>query len=58
MEMSSGEQESRLRPLVEPLESKLHPPWARPGVVPRTELVEQLLNSQATPFVCVVAPAG
>jgi len=26
--------------------------------VPRAELVEQLLNSQATPFVCVVAPAG
>jgi LuxR family transcriptional regulator, maltose regulon positive regulatory protein len=58
MEMSSGGQESRLGPLVEPLESKLHPPWARPGVVPRAELVEQLLNSQATPFVCVVAPAG
>jgi LuxR family transcriptional regulator, maltose regulon positive regulatory protein len=58
MDRSSGEEESRLGPLFEPLESKLHPPWARPGVVPRTELVERLLNSQATPFVCVVAPAG
>jgi len=58
MDKSSGEEESRLGPLFEPLESKLHPPWARPGVVPRTELVERLLNSQATPFVCVVAPAG
>jgi hypothetical protein len=58
MNTRSGEQESRLGPLVEPLESKLRPPWARPGVVPRTKLVEQLLNSQATPFVCVVAPAG
>ena len=40
------------------VESKLHPPSARPGIVPRTVLVEQLLASQTTPFVCVVAPAG
>jgi LuxR family transcriptional regulator, maltose regulon positive regulatory protein len=39
------------------VESKLHPPSARPGIVPRTALVEQLL-AQATPFVGVVAPAG
>jgi LuxR family transcriptional regulator, maltose regulon positive regulatory protein len=40
------------------VESKFHPPSARPGIVPRTMLVEWLLASQATPIVCVVAPAG
>jgi LuxR family transcriptional regulator, maltose regulon positive regulatory protein len=40
------------------VESKLHPPWARPGIVPRTALVDRLLVSHAAPFVCVVAPAG
>ena len=45
-------------PSFELVESKLHPPSARPGIVPRTGLVEQLLVSQTTPFVCVVAPAG
>jgi LuxR family transcriptional regulator, maltose regulon positive regulatory protein len=40
------------------VESKFHPPSARPGIVPRTGLVEWLLASQATPIVCVVAPAG
>jgi LuxR family maltose regulon positive regulatory protein len=40
------------------MESKLHPPSPRPGIVPRTTLVERLLASQAAPFVCVVAPAG
>ena len=45
-------------PSFELVESKLHPPSARPGIVPRTRLVEQLLVSQTTPFVCVVAPAG
>jgi LuxR family transcriptional regulator, maltose regulon positive regulatory protein len=40
------------------MESKLHPPSPRPGIVPRTALVERLLASQAAPFVCVVAAAG
>jgi LuxR family maltose regulon positive regulatory protein len=39
-------------------ESKLHPPWARPGIVPRTALEERLLASPAAPVVCVVAPPG
>jgi LuxR family transcriptional regulator, maltose regulon positive regulatory protein len=40
------------------VESKFHPPSARPGIVPRTVLVERLLASQTTPIICVVAPAG
>ena len=39
------------------VESKLHPPPARPGIVARTELVDRLLANDA-PVVCVVAPAG
>jgi LuxR family maltose regulon positive regulatory protein len=53
-----GDRQSWLGPSFEPMESKLHPPSARPGIVPRTALVEQLLASQAAPFVCVIAPAG
>jgi len=53
-----GDRQSRLGPSFEPMESKLHPPLARPGIVPRTLLVERLLASQTTPIVCVVAPAG
>jgi LuxR family transcriptional regulator, maltose regulon positive regulatory protein len=40
------------------VESKLHPPPARPGIVPRTVLVDRLLASDTVPLVCVVAPAG
>jgi LuxR family maltose regulon positive regulatory protein len=40
------------------VESKLHPPSARPGIVPRTALVDRLLASHAVPVVCVVAPPG
>ena len=43
---------------MELVDSKLHPPPARPGMVPRTGLVERLLASDAVPVVCVVAPAG
>ena len=39
------------------LESKLRPPWSRPGLVPRAALVQRLLASDA-PIVAVVAPAG
>ena len=50
----------RVAPLgLEPelLESKLRPPWSRPGLVPRAALVRRLLASDA-PIVAVVAPAG
>jgi LuxR family transcriptional regulator, maltose regulon positive regulatory protein len=40
------------------VESKLHPPPARPGIVPRIGLVDRLLASAMVPVVCVVAPAG
>jgi LuxR family transcriptional regulator, maltose regulon positive regulatory protein len=43
---------------LELVESKLHPPAARPGTVIRTGLVERLLASDGVPVVCVVAPAG
>ena len=46
-----------MSPSQELVESKLHPPRARPGIVPRTALVERLLESPA-PVVCVVAPPG
>ena len=40
------------------VESKLHPPPPRPGIVARIGLVERLLASDGVPVVCVVAPAG
>jgi LuxR family maltose regulon positive regulatory protein len=40
------------------LESKLHPPDARPGIVARTDLVGRLLDASAVPIISVVAPAG
>ena len=43
---------------LELVEPKLHPPLARPGIVPRTALVDRLLASDAEPVVCVIAPAG
>jgi LuxR family transcriptional regulator, maltose regulon positive regulatory protein len=43
---------------LELVESKLHPPPARPGIVARTGLVERLLAADTVPVVCVVAPAG
>jgi LuxR family maltose regulon positive regulatory protein len=43
---------------LELVESKLHPPPARPGIVARTGLVERLVASDGVPVVCVVAPAG
>jgi LuxR family maltose regulon positive regulatory protein len=45
-------------PAFELVESKLHPPWMRPGIVPRTVLVQRLLDSQTAPVICVVAPPG
>ena len=43
---------------LELVESKLHPPPARPGIVARIGLVERLLASDGVPVVGVVAPAG
>ena len=43
---------------LELVESRLHPPPARPGIVRRALLVERLLASDTVPVVCVVAPAG
>jgi LuxR family maltose regulon positive regulatory protein len=54
----AGDRESWLGLPFDLVESKLHPPSARPGIVARTALVERLLASPTTPFVCVVAPAG
>jgi LuxR family maltose regulon positive regulatory protein len=39
-------------------ESKLNPPAARPGIVPRTVLVDRLLTGHTAPVVSVVAPPG
>jgi LuxR family transcriptional regulator, maltose regulon positive regulatory protein len=39
------------------LESKLHPPWTRTGMVPRTALVDRLA-AVTEPVVCLVAPPG
>ncbi|HEY6709069.1 MAG TPA: hypothetical protein VJB61_15925, partial [Actinomycetota bacterium] len=39
------------------MEAKLHPPWARPGIVPRTELVDRLVAARPR-LICVVAPPG
>jgi LuxR family maltose regulon positive regulatory protein len=39
------------------LESKFHPPVARPGIVLRSALVERLATARA-PFIAVVAPPG
>jgi len=47
----------QLRPALELLESKIAPPFARPGIVDRTSLVARLCASRA-PVVCVTAPPG
>ena len=53
-----GDRRSWLGPSFELVESKLLPPSPRPGIVPRTALVDRLLALDAAPVVCVVAPAG
>jgi LuxR family transcriptional regulator, maltose regulon positive regulatory protein len=45
-------------PAFELLESKLHAPAARPGIVARDLLINRLANGHATPLICVVAPPG
>ena len=54
----AGDLPSSIGSAWELVEPKLHPPPARPGIVPRTGLIERLLASDAVPVVCVVAPAG
>jgi LuxR family transcriptional regulator, maltose regulon positive regulatory protein len=54
----SAHRHSRDRPSFELIESKLHPPRLRPGIVARTALVERLLAASAGAVVCVVAPPG
>ena len=45
-------------PALELAESKLRPPWTRPGIVHRTALVERLLAAPAAAIIWVVAPPG
>jgi LuxR family transcriptional regulator, maltose regulon positive regulatory protein len=52
-----GERRAWPGPSFELLESKLRPPAARLGIVPRRSLVDRLLGAPA-PVVCVVAPPG
>jgi LuxR family maltose regulon positive regulatory protein len=40
------------------VESKLHPPGARLGIVPRGSLVDRLVAARSVPIIAVVAPAG
>ena len=49
---------SSAEPTPEILESKLHPPSVRPGIVSQTALVDRLLASHTVPVVAVVAPPG
>jgi LuxR family transcriptional regulator, maltose regulon positive regulatory protein len=49
---------SSAEPTPEILESKLHPPSVRPGIVSRTAQVDRLLASHPVPVVAVVAPPG
>jgi len=49
--------ETAPRPGFELPESKFHPPRPRPGIVARTALVEQLVNTRA-PVITVAAPPG
>jgi len=53
-----GDRRFRLVRPFDLVESKLRPPSARRGIVPRSALVEQLLASQSAPVICIVAPPG
>jgi hypothetical protein len=55
--ISGGDHRTAPRLPFELLESKLHPPAGRPGIVARTALVDRLAAAQA-PVVTVVAPPG
>jgi LuxR family maltose regulon positive regulatory protein len=45
-------------PSFELQESKLHPPWPGPGMVPRTALLKRLETAPTTRLLCVTAPPG
>jgi LuxR family transcriptional regulator, maltose regulon positive regulatory protein len=59
MERKSGDDLTVDRaPPFDVVESKLHPPVPRRGIVARTALVDRLVAAQAAPIVAIVAPAG
>ena len=47
-----------MTPSFELQESKLHPPWPGPGMVPRTALLKRLETAPTTRLLCVTAPPG
>ena len=49
---------TRRAPSPEIFESKLHRPLVRPAIVPRTELVDRLLDAAHVPVVSIVGPPG
>ena len=49
---------SSMEPSFDLPESKLHPPAARRGIVPRTRLLDRLVAAASSAVVSVVAPAG
>ena len=55
--ISGGDHGTAPRLAFELLESKFHPPVARPGIVARTALVNRLAAAQA-PVITIVAPPG
>ena len=55
--ISGGDHGTASRLAFELLESKFHPPVARPGIVARTALVDRLATAQA-PVITIVAPPG
>ena len=54
----AGDLQSWIGSSLELVESRVHPPPARPGIVARAALVDRLLASDGVPVVAVVAPAG
>ena len=55
---TAPDRRSRGRSSFELVESKLHPPWLRPGIVARRALVDQLVGAPPGAVVCVQAPPG
>ncbi len=57
-QVTQRERRSSPGPSFELLEWKLRAPSERPGIVPRTALLDRLLAARAVPVVSVVAPPG
>jgi LuxR family maltose regulon positive regulatory protein len=57
-QVTQRERRSSPGPSLELLEWKLRAPSERPGIVPRTGLVDRLVAARAAPVVSVVAPPG